>query len=284
MANALEQQDAAKKPDERDASIPQQAAFLRYYDLDLLSRAGGKMKREEAAALWSRAAGILLLRPDAKVGTGVKVTLAKDEALQAAQHALTLDPQNANAWRQTAKMLATLKRNPEALSAWKSLTALPEATVSDFTDAGYFAAGIGQEADTKAFFDQAATRFPQDDNVFRMAGWSYLNLADFSAADAAFLKTKDLLTAAGKKPDADLLAGLAITAWQTGRWDEAIATYRTLIETDTKTEWTKAAAIANQGWPDAESKPLEAVRAATLQKHPELTPSPVPSPSIDNAD
>ena len=94
----------------RDASVPQQAAFLRRYDLDRLEMETGKMEPLEAAGLSARAAEILLLRPEAKVGVGEKVTLAKDEALKAAERALTLDPNNAKALQQKGKALEVLTR------------------------------------------------------------------------------------------------------------------------------------------------------------------------------
>ncbi|HEY5891906.1 MAG TPA: hypothetical protein VIT91_01630 [Chthoniobacterales bacterium] len=109
LANALEEKNEAKEPGARDLSVPQQAAFLRHYDLDLLSKAEGRMNKGEAAALWARAAEILLQKPEVKVGIGVKTTLAKDEALKAAERALALDPQNANALSQKVKARAAPK-------------------------------------------------------------------------------------------------------------------------------------------------------------------------------
>ena len=75
------------------------------------------MKKDAAATLWARAAEILLLRPAAKVGAGIRVTLAKDEALKAAEHALTLDPTNPDALLQRARALDTIKRQEKPAAA-----------------------------------------------------------------------------------------------------------------------------------------------------------------------
>lgn len=101
-----------------------------------------------------------------------------------------------------------------------------------------------------------------------------MKIADFPAAYAAFSKARDLLTATGKTLRPDLLAGLAAASWLTGNKDAAIETYKALIESDRETEWAKAETISTKNWSEAEAIPLEAVRAATLAKYPELASRP----------
>ncbi len=93
LAAALERADAALDAKYREASLQQRAAFLRRYDLVALAREKGKMKDEELAALWVRAANHLFeLPPETKIGVGPKVTIAREEAEKAARKALELVP------------------------------------------------------------------------------------------------------------------------------------------------------------------------------------------------
>ena len=93
LAAALEKTDAAKEAKDRNQSISQRAAFLRRYDLDALARETGRMKNDELAALWVRAANHLFgLPPEAKIGVGPETTTAREEAAKAARKALELAP------------------------------------------------------------------------------------------------------------------------------------------------------------------------------------------------
>lgn len=93
LAGVLENEDAAKEAKYRDQSLPHRAAFLRRYDLDALARESGRMKNEELAALWERAANHLLeLPPETKIGVGPKSTTAREEAEKAARKALEFVP------------------------------------------------------------------------------------------------------------------------------------------------------------------------------------------------
>jgi WD40 repeat protein len=93
LAGVLENEDAATEAKDRDSNIPQRAAFLRRYDLDELAWQTGRMKNDELAALWVRAANHLLgLPPETKIGVGPKPTTAWEEAGKAARKALELVP------------------------------------------------------------------------------------------------------------------------------------------------------------------------------------------------
>ena len=59
LAAALEKNRRTSMPLDAMGAYPQRAAFLRRYDLDALARDEGKMKNEELAALWVRAANHL---------------------------------------------------------------------------------------------------------------------------------------------------------------------------------------------------------------------------------
>ncbi|MES2466494.1 MAG: WD40 repeat domain-containing protein [Verrucomicrobiota bacterium] len=93
LAAALEKADARKPAKARDPLLPQRAAFLRRYDLDALAKETGRMKHEELAALWVRAANHLTDLPaDTKIGVGPKPTTAREESGKAARKALELVP------------------------------------------------------------------------------------------------------------------------------------------------------------------------------------------------
>lgn len=105
LGAALEREEAEKKPDERDAGIPQRAAFLRRFSLEALQRESGKMPDEPQAALWLRAAKHLAKLPaEAKVGIGSKEAPAREEAVKAARRALELVP----GMREAEELLRTL--------------------------------------------------------------------------------------------------------------------------------------------------------------------------------
>jgi len=81
-----------------------------------------------------------------------------------------------------------------------------------------------------------------------------------------------------EKPGTDLLAGLSLAQWLNNDPEAAIATYRQLIETGRTAkppkDWADAKTITAQKWPEAETKPMEALRGVTVKKYPELVPKP----------
>jgi WD40 repeat protein len=90
---ALEREDAGKPEEQRDAGVPQRAAFLRRFSLEGLQREKGKMPDDKLAALWLRAARHLAELPaERKVGIGPKEAAVRDEAVKAARKALELAP------------------------------------------------------------------------------------------------------------------------------------------------------------------------------------------------
>lgn len=96
LAKALTREDAEKQRRGDlaiDPGVPQQAAFLRRFDLNRLAAEQGKMPKTEAAALWARAAMILLETPVGKVGVGPQSKTCREEAQAADRQAIELDPQ-----------------------------------------------------------------------------------------------------------------------------------------------------------------------------------------------
>ncbi len=162
---------------------------------------------------------------------------------------------------------------PERLAMEDRLLLLPGVVSGDFTNAAYGAAQRGDAARTKRLLEMALARFDADETVHRMAGWSYLNLADPDAARKAFEAARERLKAE-RKPNADLLAGLAISQWQTSDWEAAVVSYKALIETgraqDESKDWTDAGVVIELMATEIEKKTLEEVRQATLAKFPEL--------------
>ena len=76
-----------------DPGVIQQTAFLRRFDLDRLAAQEAEMPKDKAAALWARAAEILLETPEAMVGVRPPPTTCREEARRAARRAIELDPQ-----------------------------------------------------------------------------------------------------------------------------------------------------------------------------------------------
>jgi hypothetical protein len=85
-------QDAGQER-QGDSNSARQAAFLRRFEIDHLSANANVLGKEPAAALWTRAATILLETPDAVVGAASKPTTCREVALRAARQAMALDPQ-----------------------------------------------------------------------------------------------------------------------------------------------------------------------------------------------
>jgi tetratricopeptide (TPR) repeat protein len=191
-----------------------------------------------------------------------------EEALQAAEDGLLESNISTRCWREKAEALQALGRREESLLAWERLLELPEVLASDFNAAGYGAARLEQDEKARAIFADAAKRFPDDSSVPQMEGWALINLGAPADAVAAFRRSEKLLKE-GVKPSADVLAGLALAQKLTGEEAGAIATFKQLIESDEKLNWAEPKTIAGNGWPDAERLPLEALRQATLKRHPD---------------
>jgi NADP-dependent 3-hydroxy acid dehydrogenase YdfG len=127
----------------------------------------------------------------------------------------------------------------------------------------------------KDLLSRLEARFASEESAHRVAGWSYINLADASAALRSFTAAQKALKPE-EKPGIDLMRGIALAQWLTQNRDEAIATYKQLIDTGRAAEepedWADPQTINAKGWPEAEAKPLEAMRQATLAKFPQLAP------------
>lgn len=162
---------------------------------------------------------------------------------------------------------------PERLALEDRLLLLPDVAPGDFKDATYRAAQHGDAARVKRLLEMVVVCFDADEVVHHMAGWSYLNLADPMAARKAFETAQQRLKAE-QKPGVNLLAGLAISQWQTSDREAALASYKALIETgraqNESKDWTDAGAVVELMATEIEKKTLEEVRQATLAKFPEL--------------
>jgi|GEM_PF-371180 len=183
----------------------------------------------------------------------------------------------------TAAMLraavATLRTTD---AGWTKLTdrllALPEATADDFNRAAITAVRApALSAKVKEILQQAEARFAGEESVHRKAGWCFIILQEPASAPAAFARARALLKSE-EKPGADLLAGMALANWLNGDKAAAIEHYRELIETGRELgearDWALAQTIADLPWPEAEKKPMEALRTAAVQKHPDLAKPP----------
>jgi hypothetical protein len=173
--------------------------------------------------------------------------------------------------------MTPVPRNPDWLRVTELLFANAESTMEDFTNATYAASKEpSMSTVAKELISRMTVRFPESEGAHRFAGWCHINLGDPAAAVNAFLAARATLKP-DEHPGTDLLAGLALAQWLTDQQDEAIATYRQLVEagrtlTD-PTDWADPDKIADLDRTDAEKIPLEALRAATVAKHPELAPA-----------
>lgn len=162
---------------------------------------------------------------------------------------------------------------PERVAFEDLLLVLNDATATDITDAAYKAAKLSDDKRATTLLWKAEERFPDNPSVQLMAGWIHLNLGDAAAALRAFEVSHATLRP-GESHDTFFLAGHSIAQWLNQLTDKAIATYQQLIEAGRSAEkpedWADPKTITALDWTDAETAPLEAIRAATVAKHPEL--------------
>ncbi len=194
-------------------------------------------------------------------------------ALQTADRWLKLESENLGAFRIKAWAYDKLGKTDESLANHARILASSAATADDFGNAGYFAATKNRADLSKDWFAAATAKYPADPVIRRREGWALLTLARNAEAHAAFLKARSLVKP-GEDVDARLLAGLALSSWLLDQKDEAMGYYKTLVETNPG--MAKAETITQLGWTEAETKPLEALRAATLIKFPALVPKEAP--------
>jgi hypothetical protein len=168
--------------------------------------------------------------------------------------------------------VARLKDHALQIQCEDRLLSMPEASSGDFSEAAYRAAKGGNKERAKALLEQGAARFPEDANLANMTGWALVNLEEHEAALAAFQKARVLMKTGAV--GTDLLAGLSLSLWLSQREDEAVAAYIELIAQGRRlqkpADWAEAGTISGQGWPEGESKPMEALRRRVLERHPEV--------------
>lgn len=179
-----------------------------------------------------------------------------------------------------AEVLGDLELFNDAWMVWQEVINLEDSSPEVLADAGYFAAVHDHQDEARSVFDKAfgrASEVVELDHVNRMAGWAFLHLEDPSSALDAFERAKALRNAdAGEvlTIDTDLLAGLSLAQWLSSDQDSAIKTYNELVAVGRQAEdpidWANPQTIIDQGWPEAEAKPFEELRSATLKSHPEL--------------
>ncbi len=204
-----------------------------------------------------------------KIAGYLKVLQSPPEALIVADRVLVHTAGNQPALRIKGWALSSLDKNDEAAAIYAQLVSFENPLAEDYQEAGYLASTMNRADLARKYFAEGTARFPRNGMLFIIQGWSLINIHDPEGAFASFEIARSFIPA-GRVPFSDHLAGLAISAWLTNRTEEAVADYRTLIQR--APEWARAKTITDQGWPDAEAKPMEAVRTATLLKFPELTP------------
>jgi len=155
------------------------------------------------------------------------------------------------------------------------LLALPSATADDYLTAANAAAKEPTlRSLAKELLDRAEAQFATDRALHITAGWLHLEvLHDPAAALSSFESARKTLEP-DQKTATVLLAGLSLTQWLNNQSDAAIATCQQLIEAvrtlDEPKDWADPKTITALDLPETIAKPLEALRTATLAKHPEL--------------
>jgi tetratricopeptide (TPR) repeat protein len=190
-------------------------------------------------------------------------------AIDAAQKALRLSPQSIPALRALANALHSNLQRAEALSAFEKILITNDAILADYDAASYLAAILDKPDRARELFRLAEQKFPGA--TLSNKPWALINLGSPAEALEIFKKSETALSG-GAKPSERLLAGLAVSRWQTGDQPGATQDFQRLIESTEDHAWATTKKIAVLTWPDAEKKPLLQVQAETLRQHPEVQP------------
>jgi tetratricopeptide (TPR) repeat protein/flagellar basal body-associated protein FliL len=219
----------------------------------------------------------LLLRYDGNQGKGLSIAEA---SLKYAEEAIRRDPTlhealdlRLKALRARAKALFSIGRHEDALRAYRTVIEAGGRDVDDFTAPAYLAGGTGNKSESEYFLTLGLRMHPKSEEIAHSEGWTRINLQENPAALAAFLRARSLLER-NEKPSSTLLGGLALAQWLNNEREAAIGTYRQLVETGRSQEepkdWADPKTIAAKKWPAFKADSMEALRAATLARHPDL--------------
>jgi tetratricopeptide (TPR) repeat protein len=228
------------------------ASFLRKFELDHLPH---------DTELWSQAAEILTQQKEPKL------------AIQAANEALELAPESADAQRVAGRAFAADSQFGAALKEFKTVMASSQAAAGDFLEAGYTAALAGNAAESARIFGRAEREFPKALGLFRYEGWAQIALK--SPANAVDLFSHYQSLRGNEVPDeeaSDAIRGLAVSRWLAGDQAGAVAEYQRLIASDPS--WADAGNLDDVDFSEVASKPLHEVLDETLRQHPQLKPKP----------
>jgi hypothetical protein len=181
-----------------------------------------------------------------------------------------VDPQSLASRRLRVECLKRPNRQMKELAEYQHILKSPDATVSDFGQAGYLAACLGQGNEADQVFADGEQRFTRNSYLVRFHGWALLNLSRNAAAASAF-DTAEQLLSPGQGPGTNQLAGRAASRWATGDHVKAVETYRTLIARDS--DWANSAYVQKlDDYTDLEKSLLLTVLHKTLDAPPEPSP------------
>jgi tetratricopeptide (TPR) repeat protein len=206
-------------------------------------------------------------------GTAARRLLDENDpvkALVAAEKCLKINAENSDGLRAKARALRALKRNLNALDAYRLLLETPAVTLDDFSSAIYLSANVQEANVCKELLSHGLKRFAapsQQATLYEIYGWSLLDLSRPADARTAFQRAQQLLPS-GTPPSSNLLAGEVASAWASGQKEQAIKIQQTLIAANEN--WGDSDFIRNLQWTENETHPLLEALAETLRQHPEL--------------
>jgi tetratricopeptide (TPR) repeat protein len=163
-----------------------------------------------------------------------------------------------------AQILKNMMRFAESHAAWRTALASSAASGEWWGQAAFVAANDGAGDDARLWAKNAVELAPDREKALRQSGWTLFHLGDFDAAYECFREGRLLVMT----PSPDQLAGLAATAWRTGKKEDAISSFRELIKNgdDGEVDWMDAKTIAREYPTRAESESLNEMRAEILKQ------------------
>jgi len=143
------------------------------------------------------------------------------------RRALALKPDDPDIYNNMGNALAAQDRPEEAVAAFRRALALQPGSVVAHNNLGNVQRSMGLWDEAEASFRKAIALQPGFAGAFVNLGNLYRDKDDLQAAESCYRRA---VTLAPRETAAH--CGLGLTLWQLGRHDEALASYRTVLDAD----------------------------------------------------
>ncbi len=162
-----------------------------------------------------------------------------EEALKASEHAISLDQEDAEAWRLRGWALGQLGHFEEALGATEIALRLDPESSAAWRHNCWELVELGRFSEALESIRRALELDPEDAEAWRLRGWVFREQGRYEESLQAFDRSLEL-----DPEDADSWTNKGTTLGRLGRYEEAVAAHGKAIELDPQIE----RAWGNRGW------------------------------------